>query len=249
MGTPRAAVAAVLFIAVSVAGCGSGPERGSGGPPGSPSPTGTATRITPTPAPSPTATLPARFSSEIERIDAATRKRMRPSYRPGCPVPLSELRYLRMTYWGFDDEPHTGEMVVAGDVAEDVVTVFRRLYDARYPIRRMELVDEYEGSDFESIEANNTSAFNCRRAEGSTNWSNHAAGRAIDINPCQNPYVYADGHISHPQCRRYVDRDRESPGMVHGGDVVDRAFRSIGWEWGGRWSGARDYQHFSENGR
>lgn len=244
MRMPQAA--AVLLIAVTLAGCGSGGDAGA-----SPTPTGAGTSATPsaTPTPTPSATKEAGFAGEIDRIDAATRKRMRYSHREGCPVPLSQLRYLRMTYWGFDDEPHTGEMVVADDVAKDVVKVFRKLYDAKYPIRRMRLVDEYKGSDFESIEANNTSAFNCRRAEGSSNWSNHAAGRAIDINPCQNPYVYEDGHISHAQCERYVDRDRDLRGMIHSGDVVDRAFRSIGWEWGGRWTGARDYQHFSENGR
>ena len=174
---------------------------------------------------------------------------MKHSWRPGCPVPLSGLRLIEMTYWGFDKKSHQGEMVVNVREAKDVVKVFKRLYDARYPIRRMELVDKYQGSDFDSIEANNTSAFNCRNATGSSSWSQHAYGLAVDINPCQNPYVTASGRVAHEDCVKFRDRDRRDPGVIHRGDKVYRAFASIGWDWGGLWSGARDYQHFSSTGR
>jgi len=113
----------------------------------------------------------------------------------------------------------------------------------------MQPVDAYGGSDFRSIEADNTSAFNCRRATGSTSWSEHAYGRAIDVNPIENPYVSAAGVVAHPASRPYLDRSRHRPGMAYPGGVLVEAFRSVGWGWGGDWSGVKDYQHFSANGR
>lgn len=154
-----------------------------------------------------------------------------------------------MTYWGFDNRTHTGEMVVNRDVAEDVVSVFRKLYDQRFPIRRMELIDVYKGSDYDSIDADNTSAFNCRRATGSGNWSEHAYGRAIDLNPRENPFVYGDGSYAHENASAYVDRPLDKPGVINADDEVVRAFEEIGWGWGGYWSGYKDYQHFSKSGR
>jgi hypothetical protein len=243
-----------LTIAVAaLAGCGSG---GSGGA-APPTATGTAADRSPA-ASRPTATAsrspkakakprPAAFSARIQRIPS--RATLKHSWRPGCPVPISGLRLINMTYWGFDKRPHQGKLVVNAKVADDVAKVFKRLYAAHYPIRRMELVDKYKGSDFDSIEADNTSAFNCRSATGSSSWSQHAFGLAIDINPCENPYVTASGGVAHKHCVKYRNRARHDPGVIHKGDVVHRAFRAIGWGWGGLWSGTRDYQHFSSSGR
>ncbi len=165
------------------------------------------------------------------------------------PCPLRDLRLLTLTHLGFDGKSHTGKLVVHEDVAADVVSVFRSLYRAGYPIRRMRLIDNYGGSDFESIEADNTSAFNCRRATGSGSWSEHAYGRAIDLNPIENPYVEG-GRVYHTASRRYADRSKNLAGMIHAGDAVVQAFAAIGWGWGGTWSGGvRDYQHFSASGR
>jgi len=110
-------------------------------------------------------------------------------------------------------------------------------------------VDVYHGSDYASIQADNTSAFNCRNATGSSSWSEHAFGLAVDLNPCENPYVAADGFEAHKACRAYVDRDLHVPGLIHAGGKVVQAFASVGWGWGGTWHGAVDYQHFSANGR
>ena len=171
------------------------------------------------------------------------------SWRAGCPVSISQLRVLTLTYWGFDNRPHTGRLVVNADVARSVVSVFHRLYDARFPIRRMEPVDAYGGSDFRSIEADNTASFNCRPATGSTHWSEHAYGHAIDVDPIENPYV-AGGRTSHPASRPYLDRSRHRPGTAYPGGVLVQAFAAAGWGWGGNWSGSvHDYQHFSVNGR
>ncbi|MBC6466794.1 M15 family metallopeptidase [Actinomadura alba] len=240
----------VIEVAVLLAGCGREGERG--GPAGKP-PSETSPQQPPEGTRKPAAEEPGqrpavqRFSGTIGKIPS--RNTVKYSWRPGCPVPLSRLRLLRMTYWGFDRRTHTGEMVVNARVADDVVKVFRRLYDQRYPVRRMQLVDVYKGSDFASIDADNTSAFNCRAATGSSSWSQHAYGLAIDVNPCENPYVTGSGQTAHKHCRKHVDRARRNPGVIRAGDKTVRAFRSIGWGWGGAWSGTKDYQHFSSNGR
>jgi hypothetical protein len=190
------------------------------------------------------------YSTSIRPIGTRLRQRMRYSHRPGCPVPLTDLRYLQMTYLGFDQTVHTGEMVVHKDYADAVAEVFQRLYDARWPIQRMRLVDTYRGSDERSMAANNTSGYNCRRVAGTDAWSAHARGAAIDINPVQNPYVTGSS-IHPPTGARFatIDRspaDRRGPmGAIRAGDVVVRAFDGIGWDWGGDWSTSPDYQHFS----
>jgi hypothetical protein len=171
------------------------------------------------------------------------------SWRAGCPVPLRDLRLVTAMHWGFDGRARTGRIVVHRDVAPDVVEVLRRLHAARFPIRRMVPVDAYGGSDFRSIEADNTSAFNCRYVDGTTRWSEHAYGRAIDLNPIENPYVTSSGTTSHPASRPYLRRTPYRPGMAVEGGVVLRAFAAAGWSWGGYWSGAKDYQHFSASGR
>jgi hypothetical protein len=175
---------------------------------------------------------------------------LRFSYRAGCPVGPAELRTVRLAYWGFDARPRVGSLVVNRRVTADVVAVFRRLYAARFPIRRLRPVSAYRGSDDASMAADNTSAFNCRRAVGSTTgaWSLHAYGLAIDVNPIENPYVL-HGRALPPAGERYLDRARLRPGMAVAGGVLVRAFQSVGWSWGGRWTGSPDYQHFSTTGR
>jgi len=170
------------------------------------------------------------------------------SWRVGCPVSLRDLRVVRASYRGFDGQVRVGELVVHRDVTRAVVAVLAKLYAARFPIRRMEPVDAFGGSDYRSIEADNTSAFNCRPVAGTTHWSEHAYGRAIDLDPLENPYV-SDGRTSHPRSVRYLDRAQTLPGMIRAGDAVVRAFASVGWGWGGSWPGTKDYQHFSATGR
>ena len=166
----------------------------------------------------------------------------------GCPVGLAGLRYLRIAYHGFDGRVHTGEMIANRSAVRPLKRAFASLYRSRFPIRRMRLVDDYGGSDYRSIEADNTSAFNCRRATGQSRWSQHAYGRAVDVNPIENPYV-ANGRTTHPASRRYLDRSRHRRGMAYAGGALVRAFNRIGWGWGGTWSNPKDYQHFSANGR
>ncbi|MGS2644227.1 M15 family metallopeptidase [Streptosporangium sp. G12] len=207
------------------------------------------TAATPTTGPSttvsPTPTGPPAFSAKVSRVP---RERLEYSWRPGCPVPVSDLRLITMTYWGFDDKPHTGELVVNKSATDDIVAVFRRLYAWRWPIYKMRLVDVYKADDYASIDDDNTSAFNCRPAEGSSSWSRHAYGLAVDINPRENPYIYANGTGSHKNARKFFKRPVRAPGVINPGDRVVKAFQQRGWEWGGYWSGIKDYQHFSKGG-
>ena len=190
------------------------------------------------------------FAGTVSKIDRATRELMiGNSWHPGCPVPLRDLRLLRLTFVGFDGRARHGQLVVHRWYAEEFVHVFRRLYEERFPIRRMRLVDHYGADDARSMAADNTSAFNCRlRAGSSTEWSQHAYGRAIDVNTVENPVV-TPTHVSPPAGVAYVDRTQQLPGMIHLHDAVWWAFHAIGWEWGGQWQGTIDYQHFSANGR
>ena len=134
----------------------------------------------------------------------------------------------RLTYRRFDGTVATGRLIVHRDVARDVVGTFRNLYAADFPVRRMVPIDAYGASDFRSIEADNTTAFNCRFVDGTTRWSEHAYGRAIDVNPVENPYV-SGGRTSHPVSRPYVERSRRRPGMAYDGGALVRAFDAIGW--------------------
>jgi hypothetical protein len=188
-----------------------------------------------------------RFSAS--RLDHALRERIvGSSWHRGCPVRLRRLRYLRVAHWNFHGARRVGELVVNADAVHAIRSAFARLYRARFPVRRMRLVDDYGASDYASIEADNTSAFNCRRATGQTRWSEHAYGRAIDVNPIENPYVYRDGTTAHRASRPYLRRRPHRRGMAFRGGALVRAFRAAGWGWGGNWSGPWDYQHFSASG-
>jgi hypothetical protein len=193
---------------------------------------------------------PPPFRASVAPLDANTRELMiGRSWHEGCPVPLSKLRLVRLRRWGFDGAAHWGRLVVHRAWAWKIVSVFRSLYEQRFPVRRMRLVDYYGADDLKSMKHDNTSAFNCRWRAGQPGvWSMHAYGRAIDLNPLENPYVRGD-YVSPPAGRRYVDRSQHRKGMIHAGDEVVSAFRDVGWEWGGAWTGSvRDYQHFSSNG-
>jgi hypothetical protein len=188
-----------------------------------------------------------RFDARIATIGTSLRARMT-SWRPGCPVPPSRLRLLTLDHWGFDGRERRGRLIVHAAHARAVVSVFRELHRARFPIRRMELVERYGSDDDRSMAADNTSGFNCRRVRPSGPWSEHAYGRAIDVNPLENPYVHG-GVVEPPGGAAYVDRSRRARGMIRRGDVAVRAFAAIGWEWGGDWRSLKDYQHFSATGR
>jgi hypothetical protein len=186
---------------------------------------------------------------EAAPLPAAVREEMRGvSWHPGCPVPLADLRLVVLTHRGFDGRLHRGELVVHRTVVDDLGEVFPRLQEADVPLERAERIERFGGDDDRSMDANNTSAFNCRRMTSGSSWSEHAYGTAVDLNPVQNPYVR--GQTVLPSAGRdHLDRSEPAPGTFVEGDEVVTAFDAIGWGWGGRWSSAKDYMHFSASGR
>lgn len=258
----------MLATAVLVAGCGSGGGRTpaaahAGRPPtatkGAPGPATTAARTVgttgggrgtagppTTTAAAATTTTVSVFASSVSTVSAA---QLGGTWHAGCPVDPSRLRLLRMSYWGFDGRPHAGTMVVNASVVSSVVRVFSTLYADRFPIQEMVPESAYGGNDNAAAAADDTSGFNCRYAvaPGPPQWSVHAYGEAVDVDDVQNPYI--DGStVIPPAGAAYEDRSDVRPGMAVPGGALVEAFASVGWQWGGRWTGSPDYQHFSSTG-
>jgi D-alanyl-D-alanine carboxypeptidase len=195
------------------------------------------------------------FQSSIAPLPAPVRAQLTGRFwQPGCPVPLSQLRVLTVTHFGFDGRPHTGQVIVNRDAAAPLARVFRQLYRLRFPIRHMRLADAYGPARALPADGDVSGSFECRQAvpspctggSGTGSWSEHAYGRAVDLNPIENPYAGC-GRVHHPASAPYRDRSRLRRGMVT--PAVVKAFRSIGWGWGGDWSGpTKDYMHFSASG-
>ena len=171
----------------------------------------------------------------------------RSSWTAECPVEVDELAYLTVSHYGFDGRFHTGEIMVNATVAEDVLSVFRRLHSARFPIEQMRVIRLDEVDDPPTGDWNETTSFVCRPAVGSSGWSQHAFGLAVDINPFHNPYQKADLVI--PELASvYTDRADVRVGMILSDDVVTAAFADIGFAWGGNWNTLKDWMHFSQSG-
>ncbi len=192
-----------------------------------------------------TGTAASAFAATVSEVAAADLGR---SWHNGCPLAPDQLRVVKLGYWGFDDRPHEGAVVVNASVADAAISVFRRLYDEHFPIRRIEPIDAFGGDDNASMAADNTSGFNCRAAvaPGPPQWSAHAYGQAIDVNPVENPYVQG-ADVLPPAGAAYVDRSSSRPGMAEPAGPLTAAFAAAGWAWGGTWS-SPDYQHFSATG-
>jgi hypothetical protein len=186
-----------------------------------------------------------RYASTITPVPADVLARS--TWQATCPVGEGDLRYLTMSFWGFDNRPHTGEMIVNARVAQQVTDVFAKLYQARFPIEDMHVTSKPELDAAPTGDGNSTSAFVCRPARGQTVWSAHASGLAIDVNPFCNPYR-KDDLVLPELASAYLDRGDARPGMIRAGDVTERAFAAIGWTWGGTWTSPRDLMHFSATG-
>jgi hypothetical protein len=195
------------------------------------------------------------FQSSTRPLPASVRAELRhAAWHPGCPVPLSGLRMLAVSYRGFDGHTYSGQLVVNQAAAAPLARVFRQLYFLRFPIRHMSLADAYGPARLRPADGDVSASFECRQAvpspcvggRGTGTWSEHAFGEAVDLNPVENPYVGC-GQTRDPASRPYFNRSRHRPGMVT--PAVVRAFRSVGWGWGGSWAGAtKDYMHFSASG-
>ncbi|HVF53392.1 MAG TPA: M15 family metallopeptidase [Actinomycetota bacterium] len=186
------------------------------------------------------------FRANVERVPKDVLARS--TWSTKCPVARADLAYVTVAFWGFDREVHTGELLVHRSVARDVVFVMEKLHGARFPIEEMRITTRAELDALPTGDGNNTGAFVCRPSVRSTTWSEHAYGLAIDVNPFHNPYV-ADDVVIPELASAYARRSWRRPGMILEGSVVEQAFASIGWEWGGAWTSSKDYMHFSQEGR
>lgn len=191
-----------------------------------------------------------RCFTESEISDSLFRRMYGKSFKAGCTTPRSDLRYLRVLHVDHKGHIRVGEMVCHKAVSHDLLAIFRRLFDARYPIERMVLIDNYDAKDGLSMQANNSSAFNFRFIAGTHKLSNHSQGLAVDINPLYNPYVKkrADGTmLVDPEAARvYADRSKDFPFKLTSNDLCVRLFKEHGFEWGGDWKSLKDYQHFEK---
>ncbi len=169
------------------------------------------------------------------------------SYKDNCTVPVSDLRYLHVLHVGFDGETHEGEIVCNKYIAEDLLEIFEDLYEAKYPIEKIKLVDEYDADDERSMSDNNSSSFNFRFISHTTKISKHGYGLAMDINTLYNPYVKTvNGQLSIEPANAgaYVDRNQDFPYKIDENDLAYKLFIAHGFQWGGSWSSSKDYQHF-----
>lgn len=236
------ATLAVVVVAVSMSGGSAAPVV---------DPVVPAKAAAPDAASSSTEAIKPVFRGSVSRIGRKLRRRMTGvSWHPGCPVGFGGLRLVRVTHWDFKRKPRAGRVIVRAGRARGILRVFRELFQRRFAIRKVRLVDAYGASDRRSMRADNTSAFNCREVSGRPGvWSEHAYGRAIDLNPVENPWVEPSGHVSPPAGRPFARRKPHRKGMITPRGAVVRAFSAAGWKWGGYWSGVKDYQHFSTSGR
>ena len=257
--TGTAATAAVAAACLALSGCADGPTTAGlreeplaaspsptvAAPPTPSTPTLTpstpSATTTPPVTPSATGAAAPAFSWRVARVTAA---QLGASWHRGCPVGPSSLRRVGVSYWDFAGHPRTGVLILNAGVVADTRAAFAALYRQRFPIRSIRPVSEFGASDDASMAADNTSAFNCRLAvaSGPPSWSRHAYGRAIDVNPVENPYLFA-GRVLPPAGARFVGRSRARPGLIRRGDAAYRAFIAAGYRWGGAFR-AHDYQHF-----
>lgn len=173
------------------------------------------------------------------------------SFSTDCTTAREDLRYLQILHKDAAGRSIVGELVVNKKIADDVLEIFKALYKAGYPIERVLLIDDYDADDERSMNADNSSAFNFRRATGQTRVSSHGLGMAVDINPLYNPYykVKEDGStvVKPAAASKYVDRTKEFNYKITKGDICVKLFKEHGFKWGGDWASCKDWQHFEKS--
>lgn len=189
------------------------------------------------------------YADSISPITDEIFQQMTYSWKDVNPVPLSDLRYVTVTYLGYDDQPHQGSFIIHAIVADEIVEIFQEIYEAGFPIEKMQLVDVYQGIDELSAQDNNSYSFCCRPNTTFPHiFSKHSYGLAIDINPLYNPYQRGD-LIVPATGAPYLDRTLNVKGMIQPDSPIVLAFKKRGWDWAGEWMETRgrvDYQHFEK---
>ncbi len=189
-----------------------------------------------------------KYNYFVSKITPTIKERMinGNSWKKECPIKLEDLRYIKLSYWDFNNIEQTGEIIVHKELSDDVVDIFKEFYDKKYLIYSLKLVSDFKADDNRSMAANNSSAFNCRKVAGTKSWSNHTYGRAIDINPVQNPYIRKNGAVEPENGKKYVDRKVKHHAIIRKNDLVYNIFKKYNWFWGGNWRTVKDYQHFQK---
>ncbi len=167
------------------------------------------------------------------------------SYPKGCTIKRTELRYLTVLHVDTEGKIHKGELVCNKAIAQDLLTIFKELYKAKYPIERMQLIDNYDADDELSMQANNTTCFCYRVVKGSKHLSKHSRGLAIDINPLYNPCVKGE-YVQPSTAGQWTDRSQKFNYKIERGDLLWRLFTKHGFRWGGAWRSLKDWQHFEK---
>lgn len=192
--------------------------------------------------------IPVNSYTSLERIPEITKHMDMSKWPEGYPVSISGLAYLKLKYWGYDNQEHIGELIVNKSLAKEVVEIFTELHKNKFPIQQMKLMYVFDNNDDASMEANNTSAFNCRSITGKPGvFSQHSYGYAIDINPLTNPYVKESKNlVLPPEGKKFVDRSIPAKGKITKESLIYKLFTDRGWDWGGNWHDLQDFQHFEK---
>lgn len=197
--------------------------------------------------------LPTNSITPLELLPEIYKNMDSSTWPVGYPVPIHGLAYVKLLYWGFDDKEHVGALIVNKELAKDVLEIFLELYKNKFPIEQMRPIYEFKNDDDASMEANNSSAFNCREVTGQPKiFSQHSYGRAIDVNPRINPYAKESKNLVLPKgSREFVDRSIPERGKITRESLIYTLFTTRGWDWGGNWKDLQDFQHFEkrENGQ
>ncbi len=190
------------------------------------------------------------FQFTVQKITPSVLARMIYTWHSDSPVPLEDLRHITLTHYDFEGHINKGELIVHNEVVDDLQYIFKKLFEVKFPIQSIKMVDEFDGSDLKSMQANNTSAFYARKVARTNRWSNHSFGCAIDINPLLNPYSSPKIRVEPKEGEYYLDRTLNLPGMITKNSYVYNLFKERGWEWGGECffnrDGVIDRHHFQK---
>lgn len=193
--------------------------------------------------------IESHFYAACQSITPQIKDRMLYTWHENAPIPLNDLRHLVISHYDFEGNIKQGELVIHKYTVNDLIEIFEQLFQERFPIHSMKLVDEFEGSDDASMEANNSSAFYARRVAGTSRWSNHSWGCAIDINPVQNPFS-KETFFCPKNGERFLDRTLNESGMITKESLIYHLFKERGWQWGGECfferDGTIDRHHFQK---
>lgn len=193
---------------------------------------------------------PERCFAAEEIPDGVWARMQGKTYTENPYIKRCDLRHIRVLHWDYNELPHIGEMICNKKIANDLVEIFKELYEARYPIQRMVLPDEYDADDERQMRANNSSCFCYRTIAGSKTLSKHATGMAVDLNTLYNPYVRrrANGtlFVQPANAKKYCNRQATFPYKITKKDLAYQLFTKHGFRWGGSWPKYKDYQHFDK---